>query len=147
MAFYRGPTDRQGRNLFDGGEPYGSELAWQLWAVQPASDAAAPGDTLSATIGLNYLRNTAFWHNPPITLGLRDVRFTLAEHQRLQEVGDIYDATNPDLRRFAAHGGKLIIYHGWADQAIPPFESLDYYRAVARGPAGTPGPRHSPAST
>ena len=136
VAFYRGPTDRQGRNLFDGGEPYGSELAWQLWAVQPASDAAAPGDTLSATIGLNYLRNTAFWHNPPVTLGLRDVRFTLAEHQRLQEVGDIYDATNPDLRRFAAHGGKLIIYHGWADQAIPPFESLDYYRAVARWSGG-----------
>jgi Tannase and feruloyl esterase len=131
-AFYRGPTDARGRNLFDGGMPYGSELAWQLWAVQPAADPAAPLDTVAAGLGLNYLRNAAFWHNPPVTLGLRDVRFTAAEHRRLQEVGDIYDATNPDLRRFAAHGGKLIIYHGWSDQAIPPFESLDYYREVVR---------------
>ncbi|UQU62800.1 tannase/feruloyl esterase family alpha/beta hydrolase [Couchioplanes caeruleus] len=135
-AFYRGPVDRRGRNLFDGGMPYGSELAWQVWAVQPAADAAAPGDTVAAALGLNYLRNAAFWHNPPVTMGLRDVRFTVAEHRRLQEVGDIYDATNPDLRRFAARGGKLIIYHGWADQAIPPFESLDYYREVSRWSGG-----------
>ena len=131
-AYYRGPTDSAGRNLFDGGMPYGSELAWQLWAVQPAADTAAPGDTIAAGLGLNYLRNAAFWHNPPVSLGLRDIQFTVAEHQRLQEVGDIYDATNPDLRPFAAHGGKLIIYHGWADQAIPPFESIDYYREVVR---------------
>jgi hypothetical protein len=135
-AFYRGPTDSRGRNLFDGGMPYGSELAWQVWAVQPAADTAAPLDTIAAGLGLNYLRNAAFWHNPPVTLGLRDVRFTAAEHQRLQEVGDIYDATNPDLRRFAARGGKLIIYHGWADQAIPPFQTLNYYREVSRWSGG-----------
>ena len=138
-AFYRGPTTASGGNLFDGGMPYGSELAWQLWAVQPAADAAAPGDTIAASLGLNYLRNAAFWHNPPVTLGLRDVRFTVAEHARLQKVGDIYDATNPDLRPFAARGGKLIIYHGWSDQAIPPFESLDYYREVARWSGGFAG--------
>jgi feruloyl esterase len=138
VAFYRGPTDRQGRNLFDGGEPYGSELAWAVWALQGAGDTAAPADTVAAGLGLNYLRNAAFRHNPPLTLGLRDVRFTVAEHQRLQEVGDIYDATNPDLRRFAARGGKLIMYHGWADQAIPPFASLDYYREVIRWSGGFP---------
>ncbi|MCU7724974.1 tannase/feruloyl esterase family alpha/beta hydrolase [Actinoplanes sp. KI2] len=129
-AFYRGPTDAQGRNLFDGGMPYGSELAWQLWAVQPAADPAAPNDTIAAGLGLNYLRNAAYWHNPPVTMGLRDVRFTAAEYQRQQEVGDIYDATNPDLRPFEARGGKIIVYHGWADQAIPPFATLNYYRAM-----------------
>jgi hypothetical protein len=135
-AFYRGPTDGRGRNLFDGGMPYGSELAWQLWALQPAADTAAPRDTIAAGLGLNYLRNAAFWHNPPVTLGLRDVAFTAAAHQQLQEVGDIYDATNPDLRPFAARGGKLIIYHGWSDQAIPPFESVNYYRETVRWSGG-----------
>jgi feruloyl esterase len=135
-AYYRGPTDRAGRNLFDGGMPYGSELAWQLWAVQPADDAAAPRDTIAAGLGLNYLRNAAYWHNPPVTLGLRDVRFTAAEHRRLQEVGDIYDATNPDLRPFAARGGKILIYHGWSDQAIPPFQTVNYYREVVRWSGG-----------
>jgi hypothetical protein len=112
-AYYPGPTDRRGGNLFDGGLPYGSELAWQGWAVQPASDTVAPADTFSAAIGLSYLRHLAFWRNPPVDLGLRDVQVTASAHRRLQEVGDIYDATDPDLRAFAARGGK-------ADQAIPP---------------------------
>jgi hypothetical protein len=135
-AFYRGPTDPRGNNLFDGGMPYGSELAWLVWAVQPAADTNAPTDTIAAQLGLNYLRNAAFWDNPPTTFGLRDLRFTAAAESRLQTLGGIYNATNPDLRAFAAHGGKLIIYHGWADQAIPPFESLDYYRAVAHYSGG-----------
>jgi hypothetical protein len=135
-AFYRGPIDPAGDNLFDGGMPYGSELAWFFWAVQPASDETAPLDAYASVVGLNYLRNAAFWENPPVTLGLRDVKFTAAEERRLQVAGDIYNATNPDLRPFAAAGGKLIIYHGWSDQAIPPFESLDYYRAVARYSGG-----------
>ena len=47
---YRGPHDAQGRNLFDGGEPYGSERAWAVWLVMPAADAAAPGDTIAAAL-------------------------------------------------------------------------------------------------
>jgi hypothetical protein len=129
--FYRGPTDTQGHNLFDGGEPYGSELAWAVWAVMPAGDPNAPGDTIAAQLGLNYLKYAAFWHNPPDTYGLGDVRFTVEMHRRLQELGGIYNANDPDLRAFRAHGGKIIIYHGWADQAIPPFSTVDYYRAVA----------------
>jgi feruloyl esterase len=97
-AFYRGPTDAAGDNLFDGGMPYGSELAWSFWAVQPAKDEVAPLDSYATQIGLNYLRNAAFWHNPPVTLGLRDARFTATEERRLQDVGDIYNATSPDLR-------------------------------------------------
>lgn len=44
------------------------------------------------------------------------------------------NAMNPDLSVFAAHGGKLIIYHGWADGIISPLDSVDYYqRITARG--------------
>jgi Tannase and feruloyl esterase len=125
--FYRGPTDTQGRNLFDGGEPYGSELAWVVWAVMPAGDPNAPADTIAAQLGLNYLKYAAFWHNPPDAYGLGDVRFTVEMHRRLQELGGIYNANDPDLRAFRAHGGKIIIYHGWADQAIPPFSTVDLW--------------------
>jgi hypothetical protein len=129
---YRGPTDPQGRNLFDGGEPYGSELAWKLWLVMPTGDQNAPADTIAAQLGVNYLKYLAFWHNPPESYSLRDVQFTDAMYQQLEIVGGIYNATDPDLRAFRAHGGKLIIYHGWADQAIPPFSTVDYYGAVVR---------------
>lgn len=40
------------------------------------------------------------------------------------------NATNPDLRTFRAHGGKLIVYHGWGDAAVPPQGSIDYYTQV-----------------
>ncbi len=136
-AFYRGPTDRRGRSLFNGGEPYGSELAWQGQFVQPADDAAAPGDTLSAELALNYLEYMGFVHNPPADFTLADVRFTDSLFHRLNRLGSaIYNANNPDLRAFAAHGGKLIVYHGWADQAISPWSTLDYYGAVERASGG-----------
>lgn len=133
---YRGPIDRRGRNLFDGGQPYGSELAWAVWLVMPASDQNAPADTIAAQLGLDYLKYAAFWHNPPESYSLRDVRFTAAMHRRLQILGGIYNATNPDLRAFHRHGGKLLIYHGWADQAIPPFSTVNYYRAVVKQMGG-----------
>jgi feruloyl esterase len=45
-------------------------------------------------------------------------------------VGNIMDATNPDLRAFKAHGGKMLHYHGWNDGSPPPLSSVDYYRNV-----------------
>ncbi|HMD35894.1 MAG TPA: tannase/feruloyl esterase family alpha/beta hydrolase [Vicinamibacterales bacterium] len=40
------------------------------------------------------------------------------------------NATDPDLSAFAAHSGKLILYHGWSDQLIAPQNSIDYYTKV-----------------
>ncbi len=45
------------------------------------------------------------------------------------------DAYNPktDLGAFKAHGGKIIQYHGWADQQISSYASVDYYnKTVAK---------------
>jgi len=135
---YRGPTDKDGRSLFDGGQPYGSELAWANWLVMPASDAAAPADTYAAMIGLAYLNNMAFWPNPAGQYTLGSVPFTAAMHERLERLGGIYNATDPDLSAFRADGGKIIIYQGWADQAIPPFATVDYYRALVNEAGGLP---------
>jgi feruloyl esterase len=135
--FYRGPADQRGRSLYNGGLPYGSELGWIGNFVQPASDAAAPGDTFDAAIALNYLKYMAFIPNPPDSFTLADVRFTDAEFARLNLLGDaIYNANHPDLRAFAARGGKLILYHGWADPTIPPWSTLDYYAAVEHASGG-----------
>jgi feruloyl esterase len=135
---YRGPSDKDGRSLFDGGQPYGSELAWANWLVMPAADAAAPGDTYAAVIGLAYLNDMAFWPNHPGRYSLSAVPFTTEMRQRLEQLGGIYNATDPNLSAFAANGGKIIIYHSWADQAIPPFESVNYYRAVVGQAGGLP---------
>ena len=108
---YRGPHDAQGRNLFDGGEPYGSEPAWSFWLVMPAADAAAPGD-IYATLGIGYLNDMAFWTNPKTPYWVGAMPFTVEMHRQLEQLGGIYNATNPDLEPFHHQGGKIIIYHG-----------------------------------
>jgi feruloyl esterase len=44
----------------------------------------------------------------------------------------IYDATSFDLRAFKAHGGKLLLWHGWADGAIMATSSIGYYEGVIK---------------
>jgi Tannase and feruloyl esterase len=39
---------------------------------------------------------------------------------------------NPDLSRFAKHGGKLIVYHGWADDMVPSETSVNYFNSVVK---------------
>jgi feruloyl esterase len=42
----------------------------------------------------------------------------------------ILNATDPDLKAFERRGGKLILYHGWSDPAIPPYNTINYYNRV-----------------
>jgi len=53
-----------------------------------------------------------------------------------KELGATLNATNPDLHRFEAHGGKLLMYHGWADPLLSPYNTLDYYSAVVKTMGG-----------
>lgn len=46
--------------------------------------------------------------------------------------GAVYDAIDPDLRRFQAAGGKLIMYHGWSDPLITPYLSINAWQAMEK---------------
>jgi feruloyl esterase len=39
-------------------------------------------------------------------------------------------ADNPDIRPFLKRGGKLILYHGWADPLVAPQSTIAWYEAV-----------------
>jgi feruloyl esterase len=52
---------------------------------------------------------------------VRDV--ALAE----KAVAGTLSAVSPNLTAFARRGGKLLMYHGWSDQAVPPRASVNYY--------------------
>jgi Tannase and feruloyl esterase len=49
-----------------------------------------------------------------------------------RSLSDILDPNDPDLGRFERHGGKLILYLGWADAVISPRAGVAYYRRVMR---------------
>ena len=123
VAFYRGPD-----GLYNGGMPYGSELGWiDQFVVRSGS----PLDGNAGKIAFTYLKYLGYPTVLPDSFKLTDVRFTKATFDRLNLIGDaLYNANDPDLSAFRAHGGKLIMYHGWADPSIPPFSTVDYYRAV-----------------
>jgi len=46
------------------------------------------------------------------------------------------NSADPDLKPFFSHGGKLIMYHGWADPGIPPMFSVEYFKNVAEKDGG-----------
>jgi hypothetical protein len=116
---YSGPVTADGEALYPGHEAVGSELGWPGWVTG-----------MAAGIGGGYLKYLAFPVSPEPSYKLQDWTFDVAGFDSLREMGAIYNATNPDLTPFQARGGKLILYHGWADPAISPFGTLAYYQAV-----------------
>jgi feruloyl esterase len=50
--------------------------------------------------------------------------------QSVEEFSIVIGTDNPDLTAFRDHGGKVIIWHGWADQLITPEGTVDYYTRV-----------------
>jgi tannase/feruloyl esterase len=121
---YEGPVDAQGRHLYPGGEPVGSELAWVPWFVTPPG---VPG--IGTLIGDNYLKYSAFPIGQP-TSSVQDWKFTVEGFNRLRAEGRVFNSVSPDLAAFRSRGGKLILWQGWADQAIPPTTVTTYYAAV-----------------
>ncbi|MFD4876084.1 tannase/feruloyl esterase family alpha/beta hydrolase [Streptomyces sp. NPDC058420] len=125
---YAGVTAPDGTHLYTGGQPYGSETAWEGLFVPRAGQGQ--GSVQLYGIGLGFLRWVGKWEADP-TLRLDASLFTvdtLKAYQR--EVSGIYDATDPDLARFHQAGGRLIQWHGLTDPNIPPTGTRAYRQAL-----------------
>ncbi len=126
-ALYDGPRDpANGERLVAGSPQPGSELAWAGVFV-PRDANQAP---FSERIALDAIRNVIFPQNPPASFTLANFTFDKATLDRLRALHPLYDATNPDLSGFQKAGGKLILWHGWADEHISPLNTVAYHEAV-----------------
>ena len=120
---HAGPRIGSDKPLFRG-YAMGSESAWD--GMHFDAKQADAGDFLFANgVFRDFVHGDPAWdfHNfDPV----RDSR--LAQ----EKLAPVINATNPDLRRFIAHGGKLILYHGWSDEAFPAASTIDYYESVVK---------------
>jgi feruloyl esterase len=123
---YQGAHDSEGRQLVISGPQPGSELAWR--GVFVPNNATQP--VMSQMFALDTIKHLAFDKNPPATFTLADFHFDRKTFNALKAGHELYDATNPNLKKFAAHGGKLILWHGWSDPHISPLNTIAYFSAV-----------------
>ena len=139
QTIYSIPHTPAGENLYPGtGEELGSELGWSgpLPWLSPPPGAPMLGFSASD----NYLRYMAL----PVghgALDLKTFQFTREDFDRLQPEGLQGTSIDTDLTRFQARGGKLILYHGWADPLIPPRGTLDYYTRLQDNMGGADATR------
>ncbi len=140
-AIYGGVT-RNGVELAPGWPP-GAEIAapapnggsssgWLPWFV--AAPNARPIEVL---FGETFFKHMAFGRPNPsydwLTFNIDN------DYDKLQATRSALDATDPDLSRFKARGGKMVSYFGWADPALNPMMGVNYYESVLRrmGPSTT----------
>jgi serine/threonine protein kinase len=119
---YTGLRNSRGEQLFPGyllgGEE--GENGLKGWLAGPTP--------ILSLLGLNAFRDMVY-DNP--AWDFRTVSAESAVNMADKKIGRTLNAADPDLRQFKAHGGKLILYQGWSDAAVPGLSTINYYDSVA----------------
>jgi hypothetical protein len=123
-ALYVGARRKDGTSITHGWLP-GAEVGpggWSAWITGPG-----PSQSAIWAFANGYVTNMVY-SKPGIDLKTLDLDDALTTAE--STTGAMLDAMSPDLGGFSAHGGKLILYHGWNDPAIPAPDTVDYYNGV-----------------
>ena len=115
QALYDGPLRKaDGKRMFPGW-PRGSEAGWGSYLISPSKPVRLEfwSDWVFADSGFDMRT-----FNAPVAVAKARAKFPYVE------------AIDPDLRAFQRRGGKLLLYHGWADAVVPPEDTIGYYERV-----------------
>jgi feruloyl esterase len=132
---YDGASNSSGRLTWAGGGglPLGSEYTWSPVFVNEAGKHGAI--IASPSMISQIVQAKAFYRDPGTDMSQMDFDFE-RDPPRLALTEWFYNAQNPDLRRFKARGGKLLLYHGWDDTEVTPGNTVDYYETATRTMGG-----------
>lgn len=121
---YAGPRNSKGQQIIPGFVPGGETGpgGWTGWITGAAPTAAAQF-FFSIQAFKNMVYNDPKWDHKTFDLE-RDGK--LAN----EKLASVLNATDPNLKAFSARGGKLILYHGWNDAALPPVNTINYFQSV-----------------
>jgi feruloyl esterase len=126
-SFYQGVSVKD--EIIYPGHPIGSELGWyevslgifdgafQLTGVRTVAGAFG-----SETFKY-FVFNDSDWN-------LYDYDYS-SFHKDTEFAASFLNATSTNFNGFKAKGGKLIMYHGWSDQVLTAFRTIEYYNKIA----------------
>ena len=127
---YSGPVDGKGKQMFPGFLPGGEQGqgGWVEWI------SLSPGRDLQSIFARGFFTNMVTTKE---SVDLKSVSVETAVRLADEQQGQTLNAVDPNLKAFMARGGKLIVYHGWSDAALPPQAAINYYSSV-KAALGTP---------
>ena len=114
-AFYGGTKNSKGELIFSG-QALGNPLP-ALRGVQPG---AVPGGGFDTVRIWGFQDANYDWNKFDLDRDMPIIN---------SKVGFV-DAVDPDLSKFKARGGKLLLYAGWGDTTITPENTVLYYESV-----------------
>jgi feruloyl esterase len=107
---------RTGQELFPSLVP-GTELGWGVQAAGPDP---------SANI-FDHFKYVVF-KDP--NWDWKTFDFDTGIARAAQPENEVMNATDPNLKPFFSHNGKLLIYHGWSDTNVATLNTIKYYNSV-----------------
>ena len=116
------------------GFPYGGETdepGWKRW-ITGGTGGGAGVPNLHYAFGTQMHKYIIF-DDPEFDYA----GFDFSDHSRWREqtrrTAKLLNATDTDLSGFRTAGGRLILWTGWSDPAIPASGTIQYYEGVAAG--------------
>ncbi len=118
---YEGPRLGDGTQVYPG-MPVGGEALesnWDTWIVK--------NESVQSVFALESFRWMLY----------RDAKWELSSFDidrdypaARERITPVMNSDDPDLGAFIGRGGKLLLYHGWNDAAIPAGATIEYYRSL-----------------
>lgn len=137
QAIYEGPVrdDASHAQVYPGFEPGAESHAcnWGMWMTGKPVGSATCGPEGLPHVGLQALFGIGFFayfvQGHP-SYDIHTLNFASDIDDADTRFAATLNSTDPDLRRFRAHRGKIIHYHGWDDAAVAARNSIDYWGQV-----------------
>lgn len=107
--------------------PTGGWTAWWLGTAAPAQPPV-PNNGIAWIYGAGGIQYV-FARDPKLDV----TTYKVEEHkERVMQVSQLMDSTDPDLGRFRARGGRLIMLEHMADYAQSPYAGIRYFESVEK---------------